>query len=109
MEIYLRLPEGANELSSKVVRLRKALYGLKQAPNSWYECFTNFIIQNLKFTQSKSDQCIFMKISKNQNLIIFAIYVDDVLLEYNPNDIGEINDLKHNLLSRFRGKDFRYN
>ena len=64
MEIYLRLPEGANELSSKVVRLRKALYGLKQAPNSWYECFTNFIIQKLKFTQLKSDRCDFYQIIK---------------------------------------------
>ena len=46
-------------------------------------------------------------IEKNQNLIILAIYVDDVILEYNRHDIEEINALKHNVLNRFRGKDLR--
>ena len=47
----------------------------------------------------------YIKLSKKQNLIILAIYVDDVILEYNRHDIEEINALKHNLLNRFRGKD----
>jgi len=47
----------------------------------------------------------FYQIIVKQNIIIFAIYVDDVLVKYNPHDIEEINVLKHNLLSRFRGND----
>jgi len=35
----------------------------------------------------------------------YYIYVDDVLLGYNPLDIEEINVLKRNLLNPFRGND----
>ena len=34
-EIYLRQPEGADDGTGRVFRLRKALYGLKQAPREW--------------------------------------------------------------------------
>ena len=104
-KIYLKLPSGLNELSKKTVRLKRTLYGLKQAPNSWFHCFTNYIINNLKFNRIKSDECILKKLSSNKIIILFAIYVDDIVLIFNKVDVCEIKKLKCDLLNQFKGKD----
>ncbi|GJP38997.1 hypothetical protein CLOM_g23395 [Closterium sp. NIES-68] len=35
-ETYMEQPEGYNDGSGRVWKLKKALYGLKQAPRQWY-------------------------------------------------------------------------
>ncbi|CAI7822247.1 unnamed protein product [Closterium sp. NIES-54] len=35
-EIFMAQPEGFDDGSGRVLRLKKALYGLKQAPRQWY-------------------------------------------------------------------------
>jgi len=35
-----------NEFSNYVFKLDKALYALKQALRAWYECLSNFILEN---------------------------------------------------------------
>ncbi|GJP65370.1 hypothetical protein CLOP_g22260 [Closterium sp. NIES-67] len=35
-EVYMKQPEGLDDGSGRVCRLKKAIYGLKQAPRAWY-------------------------------------------------------------------------
>ncbi|CAI7873621.1 unnamed protein product, partial [Closterium sp. NIES-54] len=35
-ELYMLQPEGLDDGSGRVCRLKKAIYGLKQAPHAWY-------------------------------------------------------------------------
>ncbi|CAI7910015.1 unnamed protein product [Closterium sp. NIES-54] len=35
-ELYMQQPEGLDDGSGRVCRLKKAIYGLKQAPHAWY-------------------------------------------------------------------------
>ena len=41
-EIYMDQPEGYEQASGKVCRLRKAIYGLKQAGRAWYNKIDTF-------------------------------------------------------------------
>jgi hypothetical protein len=34
------------EYPNHVYKLHKTLYGLKQAPTTWYECISDFLIDN---------------------------------------------------------------
>lgn len=50
-EIYLRLPEGTEEASYYVCRLKRSFYGLKQRPRQGNSAFNDLII-GLGFDQS---------------------------------------------------------
>ncbi|KAI9164699.1 hypothetical protein LWI28_000433 [Acer negundo] len=60
-----------------VYRLKKALYRLKQAPRVWYECLTQFIVDNI-YTRGGVDKTLFIKRNKDE-LFIAQIYVDDIV------------------------------
>lgn len=78
-EIYMQQPEGYDDGSSRVCRLKKGIYGLKQAPRNWNnkfkECITSYGLQ-----QSESDPCIFVKNANTDDWIIMSLYVDDGLI-----------------------------
>jgi hypothetical protein len=57
--------------------LTKALYGLKQAPRAWYERLSGFLLEK-GFTRGKIDTTLFTK-TKNCDLLIMQIYVDDII------------------------------
>ncbi|GJP47943.1 hypothetical protein CLOM_g7111 [Closterium sp. NIES-68] len=38
-EVYMKQPEGLDDGSGRVCRLKKAIYGLKQAPRACINCF----------------------------------------------------------------------
>lgn len=77
-EIYMSQPEGCNDGSGRVCRLRRSLYGLKQAPRCWCKRFTGFMMK-FGFVQSKADPCLYIKNVKGRRLIV-ALYVDDGLV-----------------------------
>ncbi|CAM9167633.1 unnamed protein product, partial [Discosporangium mesarthrocarpum] len=62
-EVYVKLPQGCEELSNTVVRLNRALSSLKQASRSWNDRFTQVLL-GLGFDQSTSDPCLFRYVSK---------------------------------------------
>ena len=64
-------------LPNHVYKLQKALYGLKQAPRAWYERLGKFLLEN-GFTRGHIDKIFFTK-TKENDLIIIQIYVDDIL------------------------------
>jgi hypothetical protein len=57
-EIYMKQPPGFNDSSGRVCRLQQSIYGLKQARNMWNKRFNNEMSE-LRFTQLKTDYCIF--------------------------------------------------
>ncbi|GJP39114.1 hypothetical protein CLOM_g23504 [Closterium sp. NIES-68] len=43
-EVYMKQPEGLDDGSGRVCRLKKAIYGLKQAPRAWYHKFEEALV-----------------------------------------------------------------
>lgn len=86
--IYMQQPEGFDNGSNQVCKLNKAIYGLKQAGRQWNIKLNDALI-NFGLVKSNLDPCIFF--SKDQ-LLIIAIYVDDILIFYENN--SELNEIK---------------
>lgn len=101
-EIYMRQPVCFSDKSSKVCRLRKSLYGLKQSSRVWNMKLNSTLTQKIGFTRSSVDQCIYFKHS-DQNTIIVAVYVDDLLI-FGSNSTM-ITKLKKSLAQHFKMKD----
>jgi hypothetical protein len=100
VEIYIEIPEGM-QTTAKYLKLRKSLYGLKQAPREWYITLRTFL-ESQGFTQSKADECLFIK-QDADGLLIVVIYVDDIIIASN-NKIAKTK-LKEELCKRFKMKD----
>jgi len=79
-EVYVMQPPGSEntKFSNHVFKLDKALYGLKQAPRAWYECLSNFLLEN-NFRRDKVDTTLFLK-TKGEHILIVQVYVDDIIL-----------------------------
>lgn len=93
--IFMRQPEGYNDGSNRVCRLKKSLYGLKQAPRCWNEKFSDHIIK-MGFTRSEADPCLFVR-QKGCNKLFLVLYVDDGLIaSNNQNEVEQfINELRN--------------
>ena len=80
-EVYIEQPNGYQviwENSEWLYSfLKKAIYGLKQAGRTWWQAIHQHLI-DLGFTACSSDTCLFYRL-KNNNVILVAIYVDDIL------------------------------
>ncbi|KAL6320112.1 hypothetical protein AAG906_004621 [Vitis piasezkii] len=79
-EIYVEQPQGfvVDGEENKVYKLKKALYGLKQAPRAWYTQIDNYFIEN-GFIRSKSEPTLYVKSKDNSQILIVALYVDDLI------------------------------
>jgi hypothetical protein len=84
-----------------VCRLKKSLYGLKKAPRQWYLKFDRFMTEQ-GYSRCHSDHCVYFKRLENGSYIIFLLYVDDMLVGSNMQDI---NVLKKKLANSFAMKD----
>jgi histone deacetylase 1/2 len=73
-DVYIQQPEGFQDGTPRVLKLKKSLYGLKQAPRAWHETLKAALIQ-LGYTQSKADPGLFLK---DDSWLL--LYVDDQLL-----------------------------
>ena len=83
--IFMKLPKstyGNKNGSPVIVELKKSLYGLKQAPELW-DKFLVSAIQKQGFSQLMHDQCVFIKRTTHNEIIILIKYVDDIILTGN--------------------------
>ncbi|CAI7808130.1 unnamed protein product [Closterium sp. NIES-54] len=71
-------PEGLDDGSGRVCRLKKAIYGLKQAPRAWYHKLEETLLAG-GFKKSECDHSLFLLQEKEQFLMLL-VYVDDILL-----------------------------
>ncbi|CAI7772935.1 unnamed protein product [Closterium sp. NIES-54] len=77
-ELYMLQPEGLDDGSGRVCRLKKAIYGLKQAPRAWYHKLEETLLAG-GFKKSECDHSLFLLQEKEQ-LLMLLVYVDDILL-----------------------------
>lgn len=79
-DLYLQPPEGLEVPAGHTLKLIKSLYGLRQAPRCWNEKFTEMLHQ-FSMRQTSADPCVFIGGgSKDDELIILALYVDDGII-----------------------------
>jgi hypothetical protein len=60
-----------------IYKLHKVLYGLKQALRAWYECLSDFLIEN-GFRIGKVDSTLFTR-KMGKDLFVCQIYIDDII------------------------------
>lgn len=77
-DILMKQPEGYDDGTGRVCKLRRSLYGLKQSFRCWNKCFTDFL-QSFNLKPTESDPCVFTS-QKNGQRLILAIYIDDGLI-----------------------------
>ena len=79
-EVYVEQPEGYLTVNAenKVYKLNKALYGLKQAPRAWYSEIDKYLAK-CKFKRSISEATLYTRKDCEGEIIIVAIYVDDIV------------------------------
>ena len=80
VEIFAHLPQGFKALPglnehSTILLIKKNLYGLKDAGLKWFEHLKSGLVNQMGFSQSDVDPCVFFKEG-----IIILVYVDDCLL-----------------------------
>ncbi|CAI7752405.1 unnamed protein product [Closterium sp. NIES-53] len=71
-------PEGFDDGSGRVLRLKKALYGLKQDPRQWYLKLRG-VLEEIGFTPSTADHSLFM-FGEGEQRSFMVVYVDDILI-----------------------------
>lgn len=97
-EIYMQQPVGAEDGSGRVCQLKKSIYGLKQASRAWNDKLGGVLIK-AGLTCSKVDTCVYYRINNN-DIIIIAVYVDDLLVLSNNRKTKE--HIKNQLLEHFK-------
>ncbi|UYV80580.1 hypothetical protein LAZ67_19000797 [Cordylochernes scorpioides] len=90
-QIYIKQPEGFNNGTDLVWKLKKSLYRLKQSPRCWNQKIVNFMKERC-LKESTADPCLFFR-KTNDHLLIIAIYVDDgIIAGTNEQEIKEFLD-----------------
>ena len=84
-EVYIKLPAGCGEQSKRTAKLERAFYGLKQSGRQWGHLCADTLIAD-GFEQCKADPCIFRKVVDGVVVIIFGVYVDDLLVRGSEED-----------------------
>ncbi|CAI5521178.1 unnamed protein product [Closterium sp. Naga37s-1] len=77
-ELYMLQPEGLDDGSGRVCRLKKAIYGLKQAPRAWYHKLEETLLVG-GFKKSDCDHGLFL-LQEKEPFLMLLVYVDDILL-----------------------------
>lgn len=99
--IYMEQPEGFHDGTNRYCKLHKSIYGLKQSSKVWNDTLNDVLIK-FGLIRSTTDQCIYFSICK-ENVLIVAIYVDDLLLFSNSKAHEE--KLVKELSKHFKMKD----
>jgi hypothetical protein len=103
-EIYLEQPQGFEQLGANgerlVCRLRKAIYGLKQAGRVWWKLI-DADLRNVGFGSCGADPCIYKR-GRGDELILIAIYVDDLVIASKSK--AKIEELEKTLREKYSMK-----
>ena len=103
-EVYVDQPQSfvIKGEEDKVYKLRKALYGLKQAPRAWYSQIDGYFNEK-GFKRSLSEPTLYVKKNEAGDILIAAIYVDDLL--FTGNNESMIKEFKSEMLKRYEMSD----
>ncbi|CAI7902650.1 unnamed protein product, partial [Closterium sp. NIES-54] len=99
-EIFMAQPEGFDDGSGRVLKLKKALYGLKQAPRQWYLKLRG-VLEEIGFTPSTADHSLFM-FGEGEQRSFMVVYVDDILIFSPSSDL--VKEVMLKLQDKFKCK-----
>ncbi|CAI7798883.1 unnamed protein product [Closterium sp. NIES-54] len=99
-EIFMAQPEGFDDVSGRVLRLKKALYGLKQAPRQWYLKLRG-VLEEIGCTPSTADHSLFM-LGEGEQRSFMVVYVDDILIFSPSSDL--VKEVMLKLQDKFKCK-----
>ncbi|CAI7782322.1 unnamed protein product [Closterium sp. NIES-54] len=99
-EIFMAQPEGFDDGSGRVLKLKKALYGLKQAPRQWYLKLRG-VLEEIGFTPSMADHSLFM-LGEGELRSFMVVYVDDILIFSPSSDL--VKEVMLKLQDKFKCK-----
>ncbi|CAI7782326.1 unnamed protein product [Closterium sp. NIES-54] len=99
-EIFMAQPEGFDDGSGRVLKLKKALYGLKQAPRQWYLKLRRFL-EEIGFTPPTADHSLFM-LGEGEQRSFMVVYVDDILI-FSPS-FDLVKEVTQKLQDKFKCK-----
>ena len=103
--VYVKPPVGFPSAGTGMVWfLNKALYGLKQAPMVWNQALDTYL-RTLGYHPTKSDRCIYVKLSATGKPIILTVYVDDTLVFFHKSDQLQWYNDKAKINSKFAIED----
>ncbi len=100
-EIYMTQPEGFDDKTGRVCRLRRSLYGLKQSPRCWNQALHEKLL-NIGFQQLNADNCVYKRKTSMGHQFL-AVYVDDIILL--AKTTSELTELRKKLAAGFKVKD----
>ena len=83
-------------------KLKKALYGLKQAPEAWYSQIDGYFLK-MGFSKSKSEPTLYVKHQGQSNILIVALYVDDLV--FTGNNDKMIEEFKREMMKKYEMSD----
>ena len=92
-------PEGFNNGSDDVCKLKKTIYGLKQSGREWNKKLES-TLKSFGLRKSRVDPCVFFT---DDIELILAIYVDDILIFWK--NATKRDEIKQSLSSTFKMKD----
>ena len=96
-EVYMTQPEGFDDGTGRVCRLKKTLYGLKQSGREW-NIELNTRLTDIGFRPLRSDPCAYIR-KTTDGIEIITVWVDDLLLF--ANTLKLMDGLKEQLKSKF--------
>ncbi|CAI7907218.1 unnamed protein product [Closterium sp. NIES-53] len=99
-EIFMVQPEGFDDGSGRVLRLKKTLYGLKQAPRQWYLKLRG-VLEEIGFTPSSADHSLFM-LGEGEQRSFMVVYVDEILIFSPSSDL--VKEVMLKLQDKFKCK-----
>jgi hypothetical protein len=88
-------PQGYDDGTDRVCKLRKSLYGLKQAPRCWNK-IGNFLKES-GLKQSNADPCLYI-LEKGKEKLFLVLYVDDMLI------VSTTSEMQNELVSKLKKK-----
>ena len=77
-EMFMQMPKGlklTNDENEHVLKVKRNVYGQKQAGRVWNKYLTDKLTNEVGFTQSDVDECLFYK-----GNIIYVLYTDDSII-----------------------------
>jgi hypothetical protein len=96
--VYVRPPKGVTNLPQGcILHVTKALYGLAESGKRWHECLCR-AMQDMGFTQSFHDACLFFKFDDQNTPIYVSFHVDDGLC---VSTREHINEFMRDMQTRF--------
>ncbi|CAI7799642.1 unnamed protein product [Closterium sp. NIES-53] len=99
-EIFMAQPEGFDDGSGRVWKLKRALYGLKQAPRQWYLKLRE-VLEEIGFTPSSADHSLFI-LGEGKQRSFMVVYVDDILIFSPSSDL--VKEVMLKLQDKFKCK-----